>query len=207
VRPIVLGGDHSCAWPVASALSRAYAGEPWGIVQIDAHTDLLSDRLGVKYCFATWSYHANELVGRNGRLTQVGIRATRFPREHWEDTLGVRQFWAKDCVRSGAVDHGVIDAIVAHVRSTGVKSIYFSNDIDGVDAHWADATGTPEPNGLMPEFVSELLRRLADDFAILAADVMEVAPPLEHAPGGRARTLAMAATFVRQSVDAVAPKG
>ncbi|MFI5301722.1 MAG: arginase family protein, partial [Polyangiales bacterium] len=95
----------------------------------------------------------------------------------------------------------------AHVRSTGVRSIYFSNDVDGVDARWADATGTPEPGGLVPDFVSALLRRLSLNFRVIAADVMEVAPPLEHAPGGRQRTLSMAARFVRQSVEAVAPKG
>ena len=63
VKPVVLGGDHSCAWPVAAALSRVQK-EPWGIVQIDAHTDLLEARLGIRYCFATWSFHANDLVGR-----------------------------------------------------------------------------------------------------------------------------------------------
>ncbi len=93
--PIVIGGDHSTAWPVAAALSRAREGERWAIVQSDAHTDLLAERLGVKYCFATWSYHANELFGRDGRLVQVGIRATRHDRGHWEGALGVRQFWAE----------------------------------------------------------------------------------------------------------------
>src|SRR5262245_33445047 len=58
VRPILLGGDHSCAWPAVAALSRARK-DRWAIVQIDAHTDLLEERLGIKYCFATWSFHAN----------------------------------------------------------------------------------------------------------------------------------------------------
>ncbi len=48
VRPIVLGGDHSAAWPVVAALAKVRR-EPWGIVQPDAHTDLLEERLGVKY--------------------------------------------------------------------------------------------------------------------------------------------------------------
>jgi agmatinase len=48
VAPIVLGGDHSTAWPVVAALAKSRK-EPWGIVQPDAHTDLLAERLGVKY--------------------------------------------------------------------------------------------------------------------------------------------------------------
>ena len=67
IAPIVLGGDHSTAWPVVAALSRARR-DRWGIVQPDAHTDLLEERLGITYCFATWSWHANELFGRDGRL-------------------------------------------------------------------------------------------------------------------------------------------
>src|SRR5262245_37121495 len=98
VVPIVLGGDHSVAWPVAETLAK-HRRDRWGIVQPDAHTDLLAERLGIKYCYATWSYHANDLLGRDGRLVQVGVRASRFPREHWESTLGVRQFWADEILR------------------------------------------------------------------------------------------------------------
>src|SRR5262249_17320885 len=65
IKPFVLGGDHSVAWPVAAALARTLRRGDWGIVQPDAHTDLLEERLGVRYCFATWSYHANELLGGN----------------------------------------------------------------------------------------------------------------------------------------------
>lgn len=94
---LALGGDHSTALPVVRALSRVRPG--LGVVQVDAHTDLLPERLGIRDCFGTWSYHANELVGRGGRLVQVGIRASAREREHWESTLGVRQLWAAEVRR------------------------------------------------------------------------------------------------------------
>src|SRR5204863_7277401 len=62
LRIFMLGGDHSVAWPVVAALAR-HAREPWAIVHPDAHTDLMPERLGVRICFATWAYHANELLG------------------------------------------------------------------------------------------------------------------------------------------------
>lgn len=172
IAPFVLGGDHSTAWPVVAALARARK-DRWGIVQPDAHTDLLAERLGVKYCFGTWSYHANELLGRGGRLVQVGTRASRYDRSHWESTLGVRQFWAEECRARPAE---MLDTIVAHLKSAGVTSVYFSNDIDGTDEEFASATGTPEPGGLSPEFVLELIGRLGKDVGLLGGDVMEVAP-------------------------------
>src|SRR6188472_686927 len=77
---------------LARARTRRLGAPQLSIVQPDAHTDLLPDRLGIPICFATWSYHANELIGRQGRMVQVGTRASRFPREYWESRLDVRQF-------------------------------------------------------------------------------------------------------------------
>ena len=201
-KPFVLGGDHSTALPPVQALAKV-APQPWGIVQPDAHTDLLETRLGIKHCFATWSWHANELIGRKGRLTQVGIRASGRDRAHWESTLDVRQFWAKDVL---ADPRGQLDALLAHVKSTGVKGVYFSNDIDGTDAKWADATGTPEFGGLEPDWLVELIRRLGREVGLLGGDVMEVAPSLTPTPESAARTVALAARYFRETVDAALPK-
>ena len=172
---LVLGGDHSVAWPVVSALKRRRAPQ-LGIVQPDAHTDLLPERLGVRFCFATWAYHANDLLGRGGRLVQVGVRASGRSQEHWETSLGVRQFWAHEvAARTGPV---VIDDIVAHLRARGVRQLYLSNDIDATDLAFAPSTGAAEPHGLTPAFVLALTARLGREFDLVAADLMEVAPPV-----------------------------
>jgi agmatinase len=194
----VLGGDHSTALPAAWALGKVHP-EPWGIVQPDAHTDLLPERLGVKYCFATWSWHANETVGRKGRLTQVGIRASGRDQAHWESTCDVRQFWAKDILRDPAA---ALDAVIAHVKSTKVSGVYFSNDVDGTDEQWADATGTPEPGGLTPDWVVELIRRLGAEVGLLGGDVMEVAPSLTRTPDSAPRTLGLAVRYLVETLDA-----
>lgn len=198
VKPFALGGDHSTALPGVLALRRARA-EGLGIVQPDAHTDLLETRLGVKYCFATWSWHANEAYGRQGRLVQLGIRATGRTKEHWESTLGVRQFWAREVL---ADPKGSLDALIAHLRGAGVKGVYFSNDIDGTDASFGDATGTPEPGGLEPEWLVQVIRRLGAEVGLAGGDVMEVAPPLGSATGQSERTVALAARYFRETVQA-----
>lgn len=201
-RPLLLGGDHSTAWPVTAAL-HAVHGRDLAIVQFDAHTDLLEERLGVKYCFATWSFHANELLGRGGKLVQLGTRASRRDRAHWESTLDVRQWWAGECNAKGIA---AIDEVVAHLRSIGARKIYVSNDIDGTDARYADATGTPEPAGLEPAFVRAVIERIGQDFQVVAGDVVEVAPPVARTPDGAARTLALAADYVRDTIAAMSTR-
>ena len=197
--PVVLGGDHSVAWPVAAALA-AHRPDRWGIVQPDAHTDLLAERLGITYCFATWSYHANELLGRDGRLVQVGVRASRHDRGHWEDGLGVRQFWAEEIRRA---PEAALDAVLAHLHGLGVQSVYFSNDIDGTDEEWAMATGTPEAGGLEPDWVMALVDRLGREIGFCAADCVEVAPPLGPTAAATETTVNLAARYVRACLDRI----
>jgi agmatinase len=195
--PFVIGGDHSVAWPVTAALHRARPG--FAIVQPDAHTDLLPERLGIKYCFATWAYHANELIGRGGNIVQVGVRASRFPKEHWETTLGVRQFWSDEIARDPGA---ALEAIVAHVRTTGARGVYVSNDIDGTDPAHAAATGTPEQGGFDPDFLCALIERLGREVGLVAGDLVEVAPPLAGHDEPR-RTLDTAVRYVRATIQAM----
>jgi agmatinase len=194
---LVLGGDHSTAWPAVKALAAARSG--LGIVHVDAHTDLLEERLGVRYCYGTWAFHANDLVGRGGRLVQVGIRASRHDRSHWEQSLAVRQLWAEEVRRA---PEAAIDTVVEWLRHAGVSEVYFSNDVDGTDPAWAEATGTPEPGGLDPELVVALVRRLGRELRIAGGDVMEVAPELGGSAAARERTVALGARYLRETLAA-----
>lgn len=200
IKILVLGGDHSVAWAPVAALKRRRTAATLGIVQPDAHTDLMSERLGVKICFATWAYHANDLIGRQGRLVQVGVRTSRQPREYWESTLGVRQFWAEEIARLGA--EATVDAIVAHLRERGVQQVYFSNDIDATDASLAPSTGAPEAGGLSPDLVCALVRRLGHELDLVGADLVEVAPPVGSAEQSQ-RTIAVGVQYLLASMEAL----
>ena len=199
LRIFMLGGDHSVAWPVVAALAR-HVSEPWAIVHVDAHTDLLPERLGVRLFFATWAYHANELLGRGGRLVQVGVRASSRSKQHWESTLGVRQFWAEE-VRARGGD-GIIDDVIAHLRGLGVARVYLSNDIDATDSATAPSTGAPEANGLQPAFVRSLIARVGESFPLLGGDVVEVAPSIGSADDAR-RTTDVAAGYMLDTLAAM----
>lgn len=200
LRVFVIGGDHSVAWPVSEVLAKRWPAT-LGIVQPDAHTDLLPERLGVRFCFGTWTFHANELLGRGGRVVQVGIRQTGKSREHWESTLGVRQFWPEEIARLG--DHGTVEAIVAHLKSVGVQQVYFSNDVDGTDIEEVSATGTPASGGPSSALFVHLIERLGQEFELVAADVMELAPDLGPTPAARDQTVQIACKYAVESLRAM----
>lgn len=196
---LVLGGDHSVAWPVVAALARHQTG-PWGIVHFDAHTDLLESRMGVRHCFATWAFHAVRVLGQGARMVQVGIRASGRERAHWETTHGVRQFWAHEVNAQPVQD--TVDQVLEHLNAQGVRNVYISNDIDGTDAERAPATGTPEPAGLSPDLVLAIIGALGRSFNVVAADLVEVAPPV-GAPEGAGRTVALGVAYLVASAAAM----
>ena len=183
LKVLVLGGDHSVSWPVVAALGKKMR-EPWAIVHFDAHTDLLETRLGIDYCFATWAFHARKVLGHGSRLVQVGIRASGRDRTYWESTMGVRQFWAAEVAERPVVE--TVNQIVDHLRTQGVRHVYISNDIDGTDGQLAPATGTPEPQGLSVELVLAVISALGQNFNVIGADLVEVAPPVGDPVGAKA---------------------
>jgi len=74
-----------------------------------------------------------------------------------------------------------VDAAVERVRArVGDSPVYVSIDIDVLDPAHAPGTGTPEPGGLTTREAQLILRGLAG-LPLVGADVVEVAPPYDHA--------------------------
>jgi agmatinase len=197
-RWMILGGDHSIAWPVTQELFSRY-GSTLGILQPDAHTDLLPTRLGVRYCFGTWSFHADRLLGGNKKLIQIGIRQSGKDQAHWESTTGVKQFWARE-FRARSRE-SIAQEILETYKKAGVQALYLSNDIDGMDEMHASATGTPAPEGLSPEDLHVILKTVCAEIPLVAADLVEVAPPLAKDPNSLERTLQSATTMIEWSIS------
>jgi len=171
---VILGGDHSVSWP-SMLYCRQRFGSEFGVLHFDAHTDLMVRRMGVDYCFATWAHHGVQFM-KPRHMVQVGIRTSDRPHETWEAQYpAVRQFWANEILGR---EPEVIEAVMTHFKTIGVKDIFISNDIDGTDVSFAPATGTPEENGLHPDFVKQLIARTHREFRVFGGDVVEVAPPL-----------------------------
>ncbi len=176
---LLLGGDHSKSLIPINVLTRGSrnTSHDLGILQFDAHTDLLETRDGIPHSHATWAWHANEKLKRGGRLIQVEIRVSEKTKEYWEKNLEVKQYWATEV---NANEKSTIESIISHFNDIGIKRLYLSNDIDAISPEYAWATGTPEPHGLHPDFIFGLIEALGKHFTIVGSDIMEVAPPLHR---------------------------
>jgi len=204
LRVMLLGGDHTVTWPAMAHLLREGPTHnvDVGIVHFDAHTDLLPERLGVPHCFATWAYHANELLGGDQRMIQLGIRASGHDRSHWESNLDVRQVWAPEALRMAPAE--LAELVTAHLDDRGVRRVYVSNDLDGTDARWAGACGTPEPGGLTREHVTAVIDALAGRYAIIGADMVELAPGLSLSSEQAETSIETATSYTRHTLALLA---
>ena len=82
---------------------------------------------------------------------------------------------AADFDRLGAAE------VVGRVRErAGDAPVYLSVDIDVLDPAFAPGTGTPEIGGFTSRELLSLLRALPGE-QLVAADVVEVSPPFDHA--------------------------
>lgn len=169
-----LGGDHSVSYALVKPWinARRAMGKKVAIIHFDAHTDLMPHRLGIDVCFASWAYHMIELLEAPSDLIQLGIRSSGQNKAHWEETLGVQQFWADEFQEQQKIQ----EKIIKYLTDREIDELYISFDIDALDASYASATGTPETGGLAPHQCVQLINSLTDKFKVTGADLVEVAP-------------------------------
>lgn len=76
-----------------------------------------------------------------------------------------------------------------------IDELYVSFDIDAIDKIFASSTGTPEPDGLLPEEAMQILQAIAAKYPITGGDMMEIAPFTDSSGQGgvsRIKTLKVA---------------
>lgn len=175
-RLVTLGGDHTIALPLIRAMRDRHG--PIALVHFDAHLDTYDTYFGAPYTHGTPFRRAFEedLLVR-GRSIHLGIRGPLYSRQDLveDNDLGFAVMSTADIARSG-----VDAAIVRICERVGDAPVYVSVDVDVLDPAHAPGTGTPEPGGLTTRELQTILRGL-DGLPIVGADIVEVAPPYDHA--------------------------
>ncbi len=182
---ILLGGEHSAAPPHVRAQRQVD-----GVVSIDAHLDFRQSYLGWLNSHACSTRRISEIVGVD-RVLPVGVRSVSAEEKADAEKLGLHYITAYRIHDEG------FDIVLNELRELSWERIYLTLDIDGIDPAYAPGTGTPEPFGLTPYEVKEVITTLAD--RLIGFDVSEVSPPWDQG-----QTAALAARLVREVIMTVA---
>jgi agmatinase len=179
--PLVLGGDHTIALPDATGVARHHGFGRVSMIHFDAHADTGNINFGSLYG------HGQPMR----RLIESGaLRGDRFLQ------LGLRGYWPEPETLSWMAEQRMRSYEMTEVVSRGLDAclseafeialddcdgVFLSVDVDVCDPAHAPGTGTPEPGGLTARELLDAVRRICLELPVLGIDVVEVAPPYDHA--------------------------
>jgi len=165
--PVMVGGEHTFTLPAALASLKT----PSALVVFDAHFDLREEYLGLKLNHATY---LRRLLERRPDLIVlvVGVRGYDPAEELYAVQKGVRFVKAYEVEDISRLSRMIADT----VRS---RNVYVSVDIDVLDPAYAPGVGNPEPEGLTPTQLFDLIH-LLDGRRLRGFDVMEVNPVYDN---------------------------
>ena len=198
--PVVLGGDHSIAYPDAKGVANVLGHGRASMIHFDAHADTGDVEFG-----SLWGHGQpmRRLIEsgavRGDRFLQVGLRGYWPPPStlDWMAGEGFRSYEMTEIGRRG------LDACLSEASAIALDDcdgVFLSVDIDVCDPGHAPGTGTPEPGGLTARELLDSVRRLCLELPVVGLDVVEVSPPYDHAD----ITAALANRVVLEALSAIA---
>lgn len=181
--PVLLGGDHYCTLPAFRGFAEGAGHDRVGLVQIDAHTDTVSESpvFGTEFHGSSTALIADSPYTDYASVSQVGVRGYESP-DFFEfaDEEGLNLYTMRE-VDDRGITPVVEDAVAAAAEDA--DAVYVTFDVDGVDPSVAPGTGTPVPGGLSARQALAAMEVLGASDAVGAVDLMEVAPRYDDANG------------------------
>jgi arginase len=207
--PLVLGGDHSIALGTLAGL-RARAGEPGGVLWIDAHGDLNTPATspsgnvhGMPLAAALGL--AGDGFSRDGlalpavdpeRAVLVGVRSLDPSERALIRERGIRVITMTEIDRVG-IERAMNEALD---RVAGPGFVHVSIDLDALDPEIAPGVGTPVKGGLTYREAHLACEDLAESGLVGSLELVEVNPILDRENGSAAIAVELAASALGQSI-------
>ncbi len=179
--PVILGGDHTITYPDATGVARHVGWGRVSLIHFDAHADTGNTQFGSLYGHGTPMRRLIDSGAvRGDRFIQIGLRGY-WPEPEtldWMAQQQMRSYEMTEIVARG-LDECLTEAFT--IATDDCDAVFLSVDVDVVDPGMAPGTGTPEPGGLSSRQLLDAVRRIAMELPLAGIDVVEVAPPYDHA--------------------------
>jgi agmatinase len=180
------GGEHTMTRPITIALGE---DEPMGLVHVDAHADTGGTPAGMDGYNDSSVFREAVIAGAIDpeRTIQIGIRGRAWIVWGFSRKSGMRVVSADE-----VHEKGIEPAIEEMKRIIGDGPVYLSIDTDGIDCVSMPGTTLPEPFGLSPLHVRDIVRAMRG-MDLRGADVTELNPP--HDPTEQSANIVAALMF------------
>ncbi len=160
--PILLGGEHSVS---LGSIRRAAEEFPdLTVLCLDAHSDMRDQYQGNRFSHACVMRRCLEVA----QPVLVGVRSMCSEEHEFVSKAGVAVVTAEEFLSNRTSLDGILGALSSNV--------YLSVDLDVLDPSEMPSVGTPEPGGLSWYDAIRIIRRVARERKIVAADFVELNP-------------------------------
>jgi len=182
--PLAAGGDHTIPLLILRGLKRGgILTEPVGIIQFDAHSDVLQSEGGVfdgdEVNHATFiRLGVEEGLIDPKRSIQIGLRGSQYSVDANDFAVdaGMRMIYQHEFDEIGP------KAVIKEILDRASGPMYLTIDIDGLDPSICPGTGYPEPGGLSTREMQMILRGL-QGIDVIGVDLCEVNAGLDPSGG------------------------
>jgi len=165
--PIAVGGDHFITPGIVSAFPKDIA-----VLSLDAHMDFRQEYKNDIYNHACVIRRiADHIPIQN--IAVLGLRSAE--KEEYEQAQKQGLFF-RDAFTIN--DTGIKKIIQQTKTQLKGKKIYLTFDIDAIDPAYAPGTSTPEPCGLTPLQVIDIIEAFAPQ--LIGCDLVEICPPYDQ---------------------------
>jgi formimidoylglutamase len=187
-RPVFLGGDHGITGAIIRGLAAARPHIGLAIVNVDAHLDVREYDDEAHLSSGTPFRRAMETSIVDGaHVAMIGIR--RFANsQYYLDFAAAQGVHLSTVEDVGTHSAATVAKAALYRATTGADSLYLSIDMDAADAAFAPGVSAPGTGGLSSREMIDVVRTVAADRRLVAADIMETSPPYD--PDGRTARLA-----------------
>ena len=177
VVPILIGGDHSLAYPGIKALCNVMEGNV-GMIGFDSHIDVRVNRHGEPSSGTPFRRALEETGGKVKRIIEIGINGWHNAKVYHEYTKekGIKIITARDVHLKGPerVAQEALDFV-----TDGVDALYMTLDVDALDISCMSGTCIPSPGGLLAWEGLELVYAFASHPLMRGMDHVEISPSLD----------------------------
>ena len=158
------------------------------LVNVDAHLDVREYDDDTHLSSGTPFRRALETpILDGGHVAMIGIRRFANSRYYLDFAAeqGIRLSTVEDIQAHSAV---TVSKAALYRATEGADALYLSIDLDAADAAYAPGVSAPGTGGLTSREMIDIVRTVATDPRLVAADIMETSPPYD--PDGRTARLA-----------------
>lgn len=166
--PVILGGEHTISLASVSGLRRVGY-----LIVFDAHLDMREELMDTRLNHSTWLRRLLENREME-KVIVVGARAYSDEEEEFAEKHGVEIVSSMEIFFDFKASARKLKAL-----TSDAEDIYLSIDLDVLDPAYAPGISNPEPGGISPIHLYELVK-ICSEAGLRGLDLVEVNPLFDN---------------------------